>query len=236
MPNQSGGADQVLSLPKGGGALKGLGEKFQPDLYTGTGNFSIPITVPPGRNGFQPQLALTYSTGQGNGPFGLGWTLGIPGVTLKTSKGIPRYQGDDTYILSGAEDLIPVKDIGGIAPNRGLIASIARAPKVCLLGSFTIKTLAIITGRCGPKTGWLVSMEPLALWDMTLLWSQILRTEPRSLPGNLRTPKIPMATVSSTNMRATRVRMDRTTGTSYTYSAFATLTIPPRAKLNTWYQ
>ena len=110
MPKTSGGAEQVISLPKGGGALKGLGETFQPDLHTGTGNFSVPIALPPGRNGLQPQLALTYSTGQGNGPFGLGWSLSVPGVTLKTSKGVPRYQGDDTYILSGAEDLVLVEE------------------------------------------------------------------------------------------------------------------------------
>jgi hypothetical protein len=110
MPNKSGVAEQVISLPKGGGALKGLGEKFQPDLHTGTGNFSVPIAVPPGRNGFQPQLTLTYSTGNGNGPFGLGWNLGIPCVTRKTSQGIPCYQDQDVFILSGAEDLVLVKE------------------------------------------------------------------------------------------------------------------------------
>jgi hypothetical protein len=128
MPGKSGGADQVLSLPKGGGALKGLGEKFSPDLYTGTGNFSVPLAVPPGRNGLQPQLALTYSTGNGNGPFGLGWSLSVPGVTLKTSKGIPRYEGEDTYMLSGAEDLVLVNEDAGASLYRprteGLFARI----------------------------------------------------------------------------------------------------------------
>ena len=33
----------AISLPKGGGAVSGLGEKFAPDLFTGTGNFSVPI-------------------------------------------------------------------------------------------------------------------------------------------------------------------------------------------------
>lgn len=28
--------------PSGGGAQSGLGEKFSPDLFTGTGNFSVP--------------------------------------------------------------------------------------------------------------------------------------------------------------------------------------------------
>ena len=57
----SGGTDpaaggSVISLPKGGGAVSGLGEKFSPDLFTGTGNFSVPIALPPGRHGLQPQL------------------------------------------------------------------------------------------------------------------------------------------------------------------------------------
>ena len=33
-------------------------EKFSPDLHTGTGNFSIPIELPAGRNGFAPRLTL----------------------------------------------------------------------------------------------------------------------------------------------------------------------------------
>lgn len=118
----------VISLPKGGGALHGIGEKFSPDLHTGTGNFTIPITLPPGRNGFQPQLSLVYSTGTGNGPFGLGWNLSIPGVSRKSSRGVPRYNEDarqaaldrhkeqrDVFILSGAEDLVPVR---GDYPGR----------------------------------------------------------------------------------------------------------------------
>lgn len=109
--NKSGVSEQVLSLPKGGGAIKGLGETFQPDLHTGTGNFSIPLSLPPGREGFGPQLTLGYSTGGGNGPFGLGWSLGIPNISRKTSKGIPIYDDEkDTFVLSGAEDLVPVKE------------------------------------------------------------------------------------------------------------------------------
>ncbi|WP_156119623.1 SpvB/TcaC N-terminal domain-containing protein [Leptolyngbya sp. KIOST-1] len=111
MSNKSGTSSQVISLPKGGGALHGIGETFSPDLFTGTGNFTVPIAIPPGRNGFQPELNLVYSTGNGNGDFGLGWGLSIPGVSRKTSKGIPRYDDDrDVFILSGAEDLVPVKE------------------------------------------------------------------------------------------------------------------------------
>lgn len=97
-----------LSVPKGGGAIQGIGETFQPNLFTGTGNFSVPIATSPGRNGFGPKLTLQYSSGNGNGPFGLGWNLSIPRVTRKTEKGLPRYRDEDVFVLSGAEDLVPV--------------------------------------------------------------------------------------------------------------------------------
>lgn len=118
MSDRSQDSASVISLPKGGGALQGIGEKFSPDLHTGTGNFTVPIALPPGRNGFQPDIKLVYSTGHGNGPFGLGWSLNIPGVSCKTSDGVPLYnegsrnlkEGErrDVFVLSGAEDLVPI--------------------------------------------------------------------------------------------------------------------------------
>ena len=129
MSNKSGTSSQVISLPKGGGALHGIGEKFSPDLHTGTGNFTIPIALPPGRNGFQPQLNLVYSTGSGNGCFGLGWNLSIPGVSRQTAKGIPRYDDTkDIFVLSGTEDLVPIEQQLGVSRyqprTEGLFAKI----------------------------------------------------------------------------------------------------------------
>jgi hypothetical protein len=73
---------------------------------------SIPLPLPPGRGGFGPTLALQYSSGGGNGPYGIGWSLDAPAITRKTDKGLPRYLDDDrlsdTFILSGAEDLVPL--------------------------------------------------------------------------------------------------------------------------------
>ena len=109
MSGKSNSSSPAISLPKGGGALQGIGEKFSPDLHSGTGNFSVPLALPPGRNGFQPQLNLAYSSGHAMGPFGLGWSLDVPGVSRQTSKGLPVYDdGADTFVLSGAEDLVPV--------------------------------------------------------------------------------------------------------------------------------
>src|SRR5438067_9862180 len=103
MGKTSGGSASAIALPQGGGALHGIGEKFSPDLHTGTANFSVPIAIPAGRNGFQPQLTLAYSSGAGNGAFGLGWSLSVPGVSRKTSGGVPLYDDQrDVFVLSGA--------------------------------------------------------------------------------------------------------------------------------------
>lgn len=99
-----------ISLPKGGGAIRGIGEKFAANPVTGTGSMSVPIATSPGRAGFGPQLSLSYDSGAGNGPFGLGWSLSLPQVTRKTEKGLPQYKDAEesyVFILSGAEDLVP---------------------------------------------------------------------------------------------------------------------------------
>src|SRR5580693_1992931 len=82
----------AISLPKGGGAIRGIGEKFAANPVTGTGSMSVPIATSPGRSGFGPQLSLSYDSGSGNGPFGLGWSLALPSITRRTDKGLPRYQ------------------------------------------------------------------------------------------------------------------------------------------------
>ncbi len=106
MSNKSGTSSQIISLPQGGGAVKGIGETFQANLFSGTANHSIPIALSPGRNGFGPKLSLDYSSGNGNGIFGLGWQLALPRITRKTEKGLPRYDDDDVFVMSGAEDLV----------------------------------------------------------------------------------------------------------------------------------
>ena len=81
-----------ISLPKGGGAIRGMGEKFAANPVTGSGSMSVPLATSPGRSGFGPQLSLSYDSGAGNGPFGFGWSLALPAITRKTDKGLPRYR------------------------------------------------------------------------------------------------------------------------------------------------
>jgi RHS repeat-associated protein len=119
----------VLSVPKGGGAVRGIGEKFGVNPATGTGTMTVPVPVSPGRSDFTPALSLGYDSGHGNGPFGLGWQLALQAITRKTDRGVPRYRDpppadpgagaavpapdlegtplEDTFLF-GAEDLVPV--------------------------------------------------------------------------------------------------------------------------------
>ena len=58
-----------------------------------------------------PAIGLGYNSGSGNSAFGLGWDVGIPSIARKTEKQLPQYkdeQESDTFILSGAEDLVPL--------------------------------------------------------------------------------------------------------------------------------
>ena len=103
-------ASPTLDLPKGGGAIRGMGEKFAANPVTGTGSMSVPVYLSPSRSDFSPELSLSYDSGSGNGIFGMGWQLSLPSITRKTDKGLPRYldhKESDVFILSDAEDLVP---------------------------------------------------------------------------------------------------------------------------------
>jgi RHS repeat-associated protein len=79
---------------------------------------TLPIFTSTGRSGFGPQLSLSYDSGAGNGPFGLGWNLSVASIVRKTEKGLPLYRDaeeSDVFIFSEAEDLVPklAQSVGG---------------------------------------------------------------------------------------------------------------------------
>src|SRR5690349_10490587 len=80
-----------INFPKGGGAIRGMGEKFGTNPVTGTGSMQIPLALSPGRSGFGPELALSYDSGSGNGPFGFGWSLSLPSISRRTDRLLPTY-------------------------------------------------------------------------------------------------------------------------------------------------
>jgi RHS repeat-associated protein len=106
-----------ITLPKGGGAIKGIDEKFSVNAVNGTAAFSIPLPFSPAR-GASPSLSLSYNSGAGNGPFGLGWSLSLASIKRKSDKGLPQYIdsiNSDTFLFSEAEDLVPAfrKELDG---------------------------------------------------------------------------------------------------------------------------
>ncbi len=98
-----------LSLPRGGGAIRGIDGKFTVNAVNGTASFSVPLPFSPAR-GITPTLSLTYNSGSGNSIFGMGWSIDLPSIKRKADGELPQYLDEsdsDTFLFSGAEDLVP---------------------------------------------------------------------------------------------------------------------------------
>ncbi|MDR0828845.1 MAG: FG-GAP-like repeat-containing protein [Prevotellaceae bacterium] len=66
---------------------------------TGAANYQIPIEVPPGTNGFQPNISITYNSQGGFGAMGQGWDIG--GLSAIT-RGTKNFYYDGDIILYNA--------------------------------------------------------------------------------------------------------------------------------------
>ncbi len=114
----TGVSSQVLSLPQGAGKVQGMGESFSNQLSTGTGSFSVPISLPGARGGADPSLALSYSTSSGHGIVGVGWDIGVPFISRQTDRGNPQYADppaggpwaptQDRFVFNGGQELVPI--------------------------------------------------------------------------------------------------------------------------------
>ncbi|WP_437635072.1 SpvB/TcaC N-terminal domain-containing protein [Sorangium sp. So ce854] len=109
-----------------------------------TANLGYPLRVPPGRNGLAPDLALTYSSGRGNGWLGVGWDLEISSIQHDTRFGVPDYDGTRIqndhpgsvagsvrYALDGAQLTAVGPAAGGVRYERrveGAFQRILRLP------------------------------------------------------------------------------------------------------------
>ncbi len=80
--------------------------------HTGAATLSIPIEVPPGRNGIEPNLSLTYNSYQGNGWVGVGWDLDVGFIQRSTKLGVD-YDANDFVAMDGSSsELVPRPEWG----------------------------------------------------------------------------------------------------------------------------
>ncbi|MDM4766662.1 SpvB/TcaC N-terminal domain-containing protein [Pelomonas sp. SE-A7] len=91
-----------------------MGERVEANPANGSCRLELPLHLPEGRVDLGTNLTLSYSSGGGDGPFGLGWSLSVPQVTRRTDRGVPTYGlGDhpDTFQLTGEDDLVPWEEV-----------------------------------------------------------------------------------------------------------------------------
>ncbi len=73
---------------------------------TGALSFSIPIKVPPGQGGLQPELSLTYnSNSRQKNWLGVGWSLDM-GFIQRSSKKPIKFNYEDSFAYNGTVDLV----------------------------------------------------------------------------------------------------------------------------------
>jgi RHS repeat-associated protein len=125
--DKSGVKPQSISLPSGPGSIEGLGESFEPQLNTGAASYRAAFEVPPGRAGHTPELALEYSSGSGNGHFGIGWNLSLVSIQRQTDKHQPYYTDGDVFVHSSGEELVPLADGSWRCENESAFLRIRRS-------------------------------------------------------------------------------------------------------------
>src|SRR5438093_322547 len=89
----------------GAGAAQSASAKEEHvDLLTGAATFSIPITVPTGKDGMQPNLTLQYSSdAPGKTWVSRGWHIELGEIVRQGKNGaVPKFDATDTFVLSFA--------------------------------------------------------------------------------------------------------------------------------------
>ncbi len=110
---QLGVSDDRVSLPEGPGSLEGVGENIDISANMGLMQYQVSIEVPAGFAGLTPELALSYSSGNGSSVVGIGWDLILPTIERMTWKGLPEYHTGDLFAVNGSEQLVEVATESG---------------------------------------------------------------------------------------------------------------------------
>ena len=87
-PGKLGFAAPSISLPKGQGSIRGIGERFAPNLVKDTGSMTVPIITGLGGSYSGPRHSRYFDTGDRSR--GSGWLLSMSIFTYKMTKGLPQ--------------------------------------------------------------------------------------------------------------------------------------------------
>ena len=90
----------------------------------GGATYQIPVQVPPGINGVQPEVALTYNSQAGNGLLGIGWSLSASSAITRCATTLEQdglvdgvdFDSNDRFCFNGAR-LVLVSGIQGGAES-----------------------------------------------------------------------------------------------------------------------
>ena len=102
--------------PNYGDARKPVGEKIniETDGSTGALIYTFPLTIPPGRNNFQPDLKLIYNnqSNDNSNLFGYGWSVNIPYIERMSKEGVNNLYSENYFnsSLSGELEDISLSD------------------------------------------------------------------------------------------------------------------------------
>lgn len=107
MPETQGFVPTVMSNVKAADPLQGIISVQIPQAtQSGAATLSYPIAIPKGRNGMQPNLALTYNSEARSSWCGYGWSLTLPNIDIDTRWGVPQFNQQyetEIYIINGEQ-------------------------------------------------------------------------------------------------------------------------------------
>ncbi|MFC3194883.1 RHS repeat-associated core domain-containing protein [Marinicella sediminis] len=94
----------VLVHEPGIGPIPGSG-----DVSGGAATYHVPLFIPPGRNGMQPDLSINYSSKGGNGEMGVGWSVSAGSAITRCGQTVAQdtqfhavdYTDNDRLCLDG---------------------------------------------------------------------------------------------------------------------------------------
>jgi len=117
---------------------------------TGDVSVSYPIEIPKGRLGMAPSVSVNYNSEGGNSWTGIGWNVPVQSVTVDTKFGVPRYCGEERYILDGQQ----LVEIPGSASGTKIYRPRVEGPfaRIQRFGDSPANYYWVVTDKRGTKS------------------------------------------------------------------------------------